>query len=232
VRRTSLLYAFGAWTLIGLSAPAQADKVEVAPGVSVTRKTYSAPHNEVPFYNFNTSPELKKSNDDFVVEVSKLAPDRSQAAQHAILRGWEALLGKKDPATAAKRFNQAFLLDPHQSGVYHGLAAVIADRFRDFAFSDELFRIAARMNAPARTLSADHGRMLLIAGRPGEAKPLLERGVRDNPDWAVPQSNLAFALLQTGDAAAACQIAARVGGRDLTAVERDLVLLKRQANCR
>jgi Flp pilus assembly protein TadD len=232
VRRINLACALCSLLMIGVSAPARADQVAIAPGVSVTRKVYAAPQNEAPFYNFDTSPELKRYNDDFVSAVTKQNPDRSQVAEHAIGRGWEALIGKRDVATAAKRFNQAFLLDPQQSGVYHGLAAVVADRFRDFDFADELFRVAARMKAPAQTLSADHGRVLLIAGRPSEAKPLLERAVRDNPDWAVPHSNLAFALLQTGDAAEACRAAAKVTGRDRAAVERDLALLKQQANCR
>lgn len=218
--------------IIAIAAAAQADAVEITPGVSVTQKTYPVPSNEAPFYNFADASAMKKVNEEFVAEVMKLALDRPAAAQQAVARGWEALLGKRDPATAAKRFNQAFLLDPQQSGVYHGLAAVVADRFGDYAFADELFRVAARMNSPARTLSADHGRVLLIAGRPGEAKPLLERAVRDNPDWAVPQSNLAFALMQTGDAAEACRVAAKVFGRDRAAVERDLALLKQQANCR
>ena len=218
--------------LIGLCASARADQVEVTPGVTVTRKTYPVPLNEAPFFNFaRRTAELNKSDEDFILEISRHEPDRAKAAQYAIARGWQALKSERDPATAAKRFNQAFLLDPQQSGVYHGLAAVVESRFRDFDFSDELFRIATRMNSPAPTLSADHGRMLLIAGRPAEAKPLLERGVGDNPDWAVPQSNLALALLQTGDAADACRVAAMVKGRDLDSVRSDLALLRRRANC-
>ena len=201
--------------------------------MTVTRKTYSVPSNEAPFFNFSEkTPALNEVNQNFVAEALKRVPNRAEAARTAIGAGWQALIAQRDSATAAKRFNQAFLLDPKESGVYHGFAAVAESRFRDFEFADELFRIAARMNSPARTLSADHGRMLLIAGRPREAKPLLERGVRENPDWAVPQSNLAFALLQTGDAAEACRVAAKASGRDLAAVERDLALLKQQANCR
>lgn len=91
--------------------------------------------------------------------------------------------------------------------------------------------MAARMNSPARSLSADHGRMLLMAGRPREAKPLLERGVAENPDWAVPKSNLAQAVLQLGDAAEACRLAAQVSGRDLASVASDLARIKQQARC-
>jgi Flp pilus assembly protein TadD len=217
---------------IGVSPPAAAETVEIAPGVTVTRRTYSVPTNEAPFYNFAKTTDLDKIHREFVAEVSRHVPDLSQAAQHAIGRGWEALITRGDYATAAKRFNQAFLLDPKQSGVYHGLAAVAASRFRDFEFADELFRVAARMRAPARTLNADHGRVLLMAGRPREAKPLLESAARDGPDWAVPKSNLAWAVLQMGDAAEACRLANQVSGRDIASVEGDVALLKQRANCR
>ena len=218
--------------MIGLSASARADQVEVTAGVTVTRKTYPVPLNEAPFFNFAwRTAGLTKINEDFVAEVSRAEPDRAKAVRHAIARGWQAQISERDDANAAKRFNQAFLLDAEESGVYHGFAAVVASRFRDFDFSDELFRIAARMKSPARSLSADHGRMLLIAGRPREAKPLLERGVRENPDWAVPQSNLALALLQTGGAAEACRVAANVRGRDMDSVRSDLALIKQRAGC-
>lgn len=88
------------------------------------------------------------------------------------------------------------------------------------------------MKSPSTALSADHGRVLLMAGRPADAKPLLEKAVRDNPDWAVPKSNLAWAALQTGNAAEACRLAAAVAGRDMASVEGDLARLKERANCR
>jgi Flp pilus assembly protein TadD len=231
--RTGIRLALFAGALISLPSAAQVQKIEVAPGVTVTRKTYSAPSNEAPFFNFaEKTAQQMKADEDLVAGVLRQVPDRSKAAQTAIVAGWRALIGQGDYATAAKPFNQAFLLDPKESGIYHGFAAVAASRFRDFEFADELFRIAARMNSPTETLSADHGRVLLMAGRPREAKPLLEKAVRDNPDWAVPKSNLAFAVFQTGDAVEACRLVAKVTGRDLASVERDVALLKQQANCR
>jgi Flp pilus assembly protein TadD len=136
------------------------------------------------------------------------------------------------PSTAAKRFNQAYLLDPSQSGVYQGFGAVVADRFKDFVYADELFRTAALMKMPSKALSADHGRMLLMAGRAAEAKPLLEAGIRADPDWAVPQANLAWASFWMGDLGAACRLALSVKGRDLQAVAADLLQLKQRAACR
>ena len=145
--------------------------------------------------------------------------------------GMRAFLAQNDVATAAKRFNQAYLLDPQQSGIYHGFALVVATRFNDFAYADELFRLAARMKSPALPLRADHGRMLLIAGRPAEAKPLLEQAVKDIPDWAVPRMNLAWAIFQTGSRDEACRLAAQVRGEQMENVERDLTLLRQKAGC-
>lgn len=233
IRSTSMAFVLLAWAMICVPSAAQAQKVEVAPGVTVTRKTYPVPANEAPFFNFGEKTARDKEADErLVTEVLKQVPDRSRAARTATGSGWQALLAQGDHATAGKRFNQAFLLDPLDSGAYHGFAAVAASRFRDFDFADELFGIAARMNLPARTLSADHGRVLLMAGRPREARPLLERAVHDDPDWAVPKSNLAFAVLQMGDAAEACRLADQVTGRDSAFVMQDVALLKQQANCR
>ncbi|MFC1457248.1 tetratricopeptide repeat protein [Microvirga arabica] len=221
------------WLLGGtLPALAQAQRVEVAPGVSVTRKTYPVAANEAPFFNFAEKSEAQKAADQKLVDaVLQRVLDRTQAAKVTLTAGTRAFLGENDVATAAKRFNQAYLLDPQQSGVYPSFAMVAAARFKDFTYANELFRLAARMDSPAATLSADHGRTLLIAGRPAEAKPLLEQAVRDTPDWAVPRMNLAWATLQTGDRDEACRLVAQVKGQDLESVERDLALFKQKAGC-
>jgi Tfp pilus assembly protein PilF len=220
--------------LVAAVAPtlAQAQKAEVAPGISITRKTYRAPDNEAPFFNFAEKTEAQKPSDKKLVEaVLERVPERSRAARTAIDAGMRAFLSDNDIATAGKRFNQAYLLDPQQSGVYHGFALVAAARFNDFDYADELFRLAARMRSPAPPLKADHGRMLLIANRPAEAKPLLEQAVRDTPDWAVPRMNLAWATLQTGDRLKACRLVTQVVGRDLENVERNMALFKQKAGC-
>lgn len=211
---------------------AQAQKAEVAPGISVTRKTYRVPDNEAPFFNFAEKNEAQKAADKKLVDaVLERVPDRSRAAGTAIHAGTRAFLSDNDFATAAKRFNQAYLLDPQHSGVFHGFALVAAARFNDFDYADELFRLAARMKSPALSLKADHGRTLLIAGRPAEAKALLEQAVKDAPDWAVPRMNLAWATLQTGNRAEACRLVTQVKGQDLESVERDLALFKQKAGC-
>jgi Tfp pilus assembly protein PilF len=220
--------------LLAVTGPAlaQAPKAKIAPGINVSRKTYRVTDNEAPFFNFAEKNEAQKASDKKLVDaVLERVPDRARAAGTAIGAGMRAFLSDNDIATAAKRFNQAYLLDPQHSSVFHGFALVAAARFNDFDYADELFRLAARMKTPALSLKADHGRMLLIAGRPAEAKPLLEQAVRDTPDWAVPRMNLAWAVLQTGDRAEACRLVAQVKGQDLESVERDLALFKQKAGC-
>jgi Flp pilus assembly protein TadD len=220
--------------LLGLPvlAKAQTDKTEVASGVFVSRKTYDVPSNEAPLFNFVEKTEPLKQADKTLVEgVLQRIPNRSQAARHAATAGWNEFVAKQDLATAAKRFNQAYLLDPRESIVYHGFAIIVAERFKDFDYADELFRVAARMNSPAVALSADHGRVLMMAGRPRDAKPLLEKAVRDDPGWAVPRSNLAWAAFLVGEPAEACRLALDVKGREIESVARDLDALRQKAKC-
>ena len=215
-----------------MPAFAQAQKIEVAPGVSVSRKTYRAPSNEAPFFNFAEKTDAEKAADrKLVAAVLEQVPVRSQAAGTAVSAGMRAFLGQNDVATAAKRFNQAYLIDPLQSGVYHSFALVAAARFDDIEYADELFRTAARMRSPAPTLRADHGRMLLIAGRPAEARPLLQQAVQDIPEWAVPRMNLAWATLQAGNREEACRLMTQVKGQGLESVAGDLAMFKQKAGC-
>jgi predicted Zn-dependent protease len=73
--------------------------------------------------------------------------------------------------------------------------------------------------------------MLLIAGRPAEAKPPLEQAVQDTPDWAVPRMNLAWAFLQTGNREEACRLKALVKGSDVDKLGTDLAMFKQKAGC-
>lgn len=219
---------------LGLFAPAfaQPQKVEVAPGVTVTRKTYQVPSNEAPFFNFIEKNEGQKAADQrLIASVLQQGYGRAEAANAAIVSGSRTLLQDRDIATAAKRFNQAYLLDPQQSGIYHGFAMVVADRFRDFEYADELYRIATRMKSPAASLSADHGRMLLMAERPADAVPLLRKAVADTPEWAVPRMNLAWAVLLTGNKDEACRLKSEVNGQGLENVLQDLKAFQQKAGC-
>jgi Flp pilus assembly protein TadD len=132
---------------------------------------------------------------------------------------------------AAKRFNQAYLLDPNESALFHGFAIVVFERFGDDEYADELLRVAARANSPEPTLSGDHGMMLLRAGRVQEAIPLLEKGMRDLPEWYVPRINLALAHLELGNRQRACELMDEIPPEDVASVADGIALVRNRGNC-
>lgn len=213
--------------------PALAESVEVAPGVKVTKKVYSAPVNEQPFYGFvEKSAAMQGADERFLTSIIQLTGSREKAFQATTLRGWRAL-GSGNASEAARRFNEAFLLMPEQSEVYHGLAAVAQIRFNDTEFAEELFKVARKRPNPLKTLNADYGRVLLIAKRPREAQPVLELAVKDTPDFGDAWTNLAWARLQNGDAAAACAAANEAAKqRPSTNASADLTALRNNAQCK
>jgi Tfp pilus assembly protein PilF len=186
---------------------AAAETVEVVPGVQVTKRTYSAPVNEQPFFGFAAkSPEEKAADEKFVDAIVGATGSREKAFDETTLRGWRAINTGKIKE-AAVRFNQAFLISPEQSRVYHGFAVVSQARFNDLDAADELFRTALDRPNPVKALKADYGRFLLVAKRPRDAQSVLEQAVKEAPDFGDAWTNLAWARFQNGDAAAACAAA-------------------------
>lgn len=212
---------------------ANAETVEVAPGIKVTKRTYSGPVNEQPFFGFAAKTDAEREADDrFLNALIGAVGTREKALDETSKRGWRAL-GTGQAAEAARRFNQAYLLAPEQSVIYHGFAAVAQIRFNDIDFAEELFRIAIKQPNPLKTLNADYGRLLLIAKRPAEALPLLEQAVKDTPDFGDAWTNLAWARLQTGDRDGACtavEEAAKL--RPSSNANLDLAELRNGAQCR
>jgi predicted Zn-dependent protease len=212
--------------------PALAETVEVTPGVKVTRKVYSAPVNEQPFYGFaEKSVSLRDVDERFVTTLVQLTGSRQKAFKETTLRGWRAL-SSGNFSEAARRFNESFLLLPEESEVYHGLAAVAQTRFNDVEFAEELFKIALRQPNPLKVVNADYGRLLMIAKRPRDAQPVLEQAVKDTPEFGDAWSNLALARFQNGDRAAACAAVEEAARRRPSSnANSDLVVLKNRAQC-
>ena len=215
-----------AFVTLASTLPATAETVEVAPGVQVTKRTYAAPVNEQPFFGFAAKTAEQKAEDEkFVSAMIGATGSREKAFEETSKRAWLAIQGGR-VREAAIRFNQAFLISPEQSTVYHGFAVIAQARFNDFDAADELFRVALKQPNPVKALKADYGRLLLIAKRPRDAQAVLDQAVKESPDFSDAWTNLAWARFQNGDAVAACTAAEEAAKRrpsnnsisDLTAV--------------
>ena len=137
-----------------------------------------------------------------------------------------------DFGQAARRYNQAYLLQPGRAEIYHGLAAVAAERFNDVAFAEELFQIALKLKPGETVIQADYARFLLIQKRAATAVPLLESAVRDPQAQAHHWSNLGFAYAQTGRLEEACEALLMAEGRKPPAgLAPDLSVLRQIAGC-
>jgi Tfp pilus assembly protein PilF len=218
--------------LLSFVGIASAEMREVAPGVRVTKKSYDAPFNEQPFFGFaDLTMQQKAANLVLIAEASKQFQSRKKAADAALQMGWKAFLNR-DYALASRRFNQAYLLDPESSAVYHSFAVLAHERFSDLEYAEELFKIAKSLPNPMQTLNADYGRLLGIMKRPRDAQPLLEQAVIDMPNFGTAWSNLAFARFLNGDGEGACVAVKKAKQlRNPPNVQSDLALLTARAKC-
>ncbi|WP_349631318.1 tetratricopeptide repeat protein [Bradyrhizobium sp. AUGA SZCCT0222] len=199
----------------------------------MTKRTYAAPSKEQPFFGFAAKTDAEREEDDkFVKALVQATGTKEKALDEVVKRGWRALGSGKYPE-AALRFNQAYLVAPEQSVVYHGLAAIAQIRFKDPDYAEELFRIAQKQPNPLKMLNADYGRVLLVAKRPKEAQPVLEQAVKDTPDFGDAWINLAHARLQNGDREAACAAAdVAMKQRPSSNASVDLNRLRNDAQCK
>jgi len=218
---------------LAFTLSAAAETVEVAPGVQVTKRAYTAPINEQPFFGFAVKDSAQQAADaNFVNAIIQAAGTREKAFDETAKRGWRAVNAGR-MGEAAQRFNQAFLISPEQSAVYQGFAAVTQARFKDLDATEELFRIALKQPHPMKALNADYGRFLLIAKRPKDAQPVLEQAVKDAPDFADAWTNLAWARFQNGDPAAACAAVEEAAKQHPSANSAsDLTAVRDRAQCK
>jgi hypothetical protein len=81
-----------AFVTLASTLPAAAETVEVAPGVQVTKRTYTAPVNEQPFFGLAAkSPEQKAEDDKFVSAIIGATGSREKAFEETTKRAWIAI---------------------------------------------------------------------------------------------------------------------------------------------
>lgn len=215
-----------------LSAPRGASSGEVAPGFSIEPRQYAVPINEQPYFGFAVKEQFQLDADKkFVETMLRSHGNRSEAAKGVIAAGWQFLFQRGDMETAAKRFNQAWLLDPRQSQIAHGFALIVFQRFGDVEHAIELMVLAGKLENPAPPLLADHGRFLIAAKRPKEAIPLLIKAIEQAPSVARPRVQLARAYADDGQFDLACATLKNLQRGNAKQFENDNAAIRRIAKC-
>ncbi|WP_436148398.1 tetratricopeptide repeat protein [Bosea sp. LjRoot90] len=228
-RGPQLWFALLIW--LAAAAQAAAETVLVAPGISVTKRSYDAPINEMPFFGFRAKTADQLETDRAFVASIEAQVGRERGVQRGAQLAALAL-ASGDFALAARRYNQIYLLKPEASEAYHGFAVIASSRFSDHAYAEELFALALRLKPNDEAILADYARHLLIQRQPGRALPMLEIVVRHPAATAVHWNNLGFAYVQTGQPAKACEALSTARSKSPpAALLNDLKVLARDAKC-
>ena len=101
--------------------------------------------NKLPMYGGVKKCDAQKEADkQFLAYCDKTFKNRSNAAAHMILRGWDNLY-KNEQDTAMLRFNQAWLLDSLNAEVYWGFADLLGAKGK-YKESLPLYERSKKMN--------------------------------------------------------------------------------------
>lgn len=162
------------------------------------------PPNQCPMFGgVEKNEDMKSADEAFIKKTEELGISREDGAKFSIKLGWKYFLNA-DYASAMQRFNQAWLLDPSNGDVYHGMAAVVAERDKDVDSADALFQDSLTSSFHSPDVYADYGYFLIRSGRPEKAEDVLRDAIEVHPNAQNLRYNLAIALLVQGRNDEAC----------------------------
>lgn len=162
------------------------------------------PIDQLPMYGgLQKTASMARADAAFVDGVLAQGLSRQQAAQTAVARGW-AFWRAGDKASAMRRFNQAWLLDPKNGGAYHGFAVLVSDRDGSPIEVERLFLLAVSQPIAEATAWVDYGRFLWRQERLDESLVGLRKAIELEPKARDARSNLAFVYYLKRDAEGAC----------------------------
>jgi Flp pilus assembly protein TadD len=193
-------------TLTGASIAQEAisKSVDIKAGTILQIKQYGKvdalkyPLNEQPFYGINQkTPDMLVSDANYMTSMKKAAVDNNKSlnfyAEEALKVGVEAIF-KGDYATAARRINQAWLLDNNSYAAYYGMAVLVMKRDGDSDYGEYLFNFAKEMNFLNPVVYHDHAALNIALKKPEKALDILEQGAKrygkDYPDYQVLKSRI------------------------------------------
>ena len=146
---------------------------------------------------------MRRADAAFIETMLGQGLSREGAAKAVVERAW-GIWRQGDKATAMRRFNQAWLLDPENSSAYHGFALVVSDRGGEPAEVERLFRLALAKPKAEAAAWVDYGRFLWKQQRLDESTTALTKALEIAPRALNARANLAFVHYLKRDAASAC----------------------------
>ena len=136
-----------------------------AMGAGAAAATKNYPPNQQPMYGgIQKTAEMKKADEEYIHRVLAMGYTRQSGARAAVELGFK-YFSKGDFATAMKRFNQAWLLDPTLGDTYHGFALVLIERDGNDWGAEQLFRKALSIPNTWVGAYSDYGRFLILQQR-------------------------------------------------------------------
>ena len=169
------------------------------------------PLNEQPLFGGQPkTPEMLAADRDLFANVAKLGYSRAQGSDRSVQLGWQYFFARHDIATAMKRFNQAWLLDPDNGDAFHGFAILVMARDNDAAQADAFFQQGLAKPRQSPGIYLDYGRFLLTVKRPADAVAPLRHAISVPDMGPDAEALLTLALYESGDVAAACLEKAKI----------------------
>lgn len=170
-------------------------------------KQESLPANQLPMYGgIEKTDAQKKADEKLIASLKDGGFTLEQGSDNAVKSGWVAFHKKdRDLATAMKRFNQAWLLDPENGDAYHGFALVLAERKSPPDEVEKYFRLALSKPRVGINSHVDYGRFLWTQKKYPESLAQLQKSLEIDPKAWKARSHISFVYYKMGDYASACE---------------------------
>jgi Tfp pilus assembly protein PilF len=144
-----------------------------------------------------------EADNHFIKTITDKGLNRQEGSQQVVTVGWK-YYNKGDWGTAMKRFNQAWLLDPENSGSYHGFAVIAASQNKARGKVEDLFQKAVSKSNAGPGPNVDYGRYLWTQSAFEKSLIQLHKTVENFPTAHDARSNISFVYYRTGDYEKAC----------------------------
>ena len=162
------------------------------------------PPQELPMYGELEKDEVLKSADAaFIASVEQSGVSRKDGANHAIQTAWKHW-NQGDIATAMRRFNQAWLLDPENGNVYHGFARATLERGGESAEVERFYRLAISKSYVAPEVLVDYGAFLWQQSRLDDSLEQLHEALQRSSTTHNARAHVSYVHYLQGDFERAC----------------------------